>query len=317
MPKATRELQTAYQSEWLKKRRLAWVASQGGVCVQCGGSDRVKVTFPGGRKTVPWSFGAAKREALLQGAYLLCWECSNAHAVSLRVKKPVVHGTENTYGKHGCRCEPCRAAKKACYNRNKPEGRRKQRTAEDMRQRLLGLLRQQGARLERQEKAATEAAVAVLVKRGSLRLPPPPPMPTAFDLVAELPESPACGDDIWNDLAAPLLFFLMERGPRGCTTAEASGVAKAAGMTYGMAPDAIAWLHINGMAAWRGRRWYDAAVAHLATDAPCAPEVGTWKKRGKKSKGYDAPDASDAPGATDAGDLELEGELPGPRRQLG
>jgi hypothetical protein len=118
-------------------------------------------------------------------------------------------------------------------------------------------------------------------------------MPTAFQLVQNLEESPASGDDVWNDLALPVLAALMSAGAAGMTTSTANGVAKDAGLPYHMAPDAIAWLHIQGMAAWRGRRWYDAAVAPAeseASDASDAPEErGTWKKRGKKPKAVPPP----------------------------
>lgn len=352
MPRPTKALQRAYQRRWMKKRRRQWVASKGGACVDCGSKKRICVQFPGGRTMVPWSFSAPKREAMLKDAFLRCRKCVDKIAVANRPKKPPKHGTENTYGRHRCRCDACRLAHRVFRSPHtkkplRPYRPRPQHKQQQL-QRLLRLLDHRGEQLARadiefkawlqtrlpkaerkarQDITAKATVMAVLAARGSLRVVTKPPPPTAFDLVRNLPESPACGDDIWNDLAEPLLFALMKAGTKGLSTGQAHDVVKNAGLPYHMVPDAIAWLHINNMAAWRRRRWYDPAVAMDACEDGVVHEGKRWRKRGKKGKvgvaavapvADDAPDASDAPMANDAADaifsLELDGEIPGAYR---
>ena len=41
MPCATKELQRAYQREWMARRRAAWFADKS--CVRCGSTERLEI----------------------------------------------------------------------------------------------------------------------------------------------------------------------------------------------------------------------------------------------------------------------------------
>lgn len=265
MPLATKEKQLAYQSAWLKKRRDEWVASKGGLCSKCGSGDRVVVVIPDSTRHSVWSWKAEKRAEMLRNAFLLCFRCNNARAVAKRPKKAPKHGTENTYGKHRCRCEPCRAAKAAAearrYLRDHPVRLRRpgqRRTLPELQQVLLGQLLRRLEVLKRREKLSREVVQRVLIARGHIEAPPPPPTtpppPTLRQVVAKLEECPMVKDPIWNVLAAPMWYALLAT-PAGMTPHELIAVGKKAGLTFGLSSEALAWMHWERLATWQAGRW--------------------------------------------------------------
>ena len=78
MPCANKYLQRRYQRLWLRRRRAAWIESQGGVCSNCGDPDRLEIhhTDPKAKVTHRiWSWSHARREAELAKCKVLCHDC--------------------------------------------------------------------------------------------------------------------------------------------------------------------------------------------------------------------------------------------------
>ncbi len=101
MPLATKAEQSAYQTEWMKQRREAWIDAHG-PCANCGGENDLVIAYPNPAKHSLWSLKDSKRKAELSKATVLCRECFNESRAQ--------HGTRGRYDK-GCRCDLCRAAK--------------------------------------------------------------------------------------------------------------------------------------------------------------------------------------------------------------
>jgi len=128
MPYKDREAQRAYQREWMARRRREWIEAHG-PCVDCGSwTDDLEVDHadPASKvmnPTLVWSRRAAVRDAELAKCVVRCHNC---HLRKTSHERAPQHGTDNMYGKHGCRCDPCRAAraraKKANRDRRKALG---------------------------------------------------------------------------------------------------------------------------------------------------------------------------------------------------
>lgn len=108
-----KEKQREYQLEWMKSRREAWIASQGGKCVECGAQDNLEVDhIDPSLKTMHaahlWSRKESVRLAELANCQVLCYTCHKAKTRSEQFT--VTHGDYGMYKRHGCRCEACRAA---------------------------------------------------------------------------------------------------------------------------------------------------------------------------------------------------------------
>ena len=122
MPMASPEEQRQYQREWMRRRRLAWIATNG-PCRECGSSDDLEVDHIDPSTKVAhkvWSWAREKREAELAKCQVLCRACHLAKTIA-QFKRPVPHGTHHGYSHHGCRCQPCRAAH-AAYERARRAG---------------------------------------------------------------------------------------------------------------------------------------------------------------------------------------------------
>ena len=101
--------QNAFQNTWLQKRRLEWIDSQGGKCVKCGSVERLEVDHieRAGKTTHRiWSFSEKRRKEELKKCQVLCYYCHKQKTIS-EFKKPLVHGTNNGYNKHKCKCFEC------------------------------------------------------------------------------------------------------------------------------------------------------------------------------------------------------------------
>lgn len=118
----TGEAKRQYQLEWIRKRRDAWIKSQGGKCVKCGSTEELHVDHidPATKKYNPagiWSRTAAVREAELAKCQVLCRTCHEAKtAYEFTLDSP--HGTTTRYDK-GCRCQDCRDSKAATMRKSR------------------------------------------------------------------------------------------------------------------------------------------------------------------------------------------------------
>ena len=102
----------AYQLEWLQRRRREWLSDK--ACVSCGSRENLEVDHIDPTTKVShriWSWRAERREAELAKCQVLCRECHHWKTGDER-RVPTRHGTEHMYNHYGCRCEPCRAAKR-------------------------------------------------------------------------------------------------------------------------------------------------------------------------------------------------------------
>jgi 5-methylcytosine-specific restriction endonuclease McrA len=115
-----RETQRAYQREFLQRRRRAWIAEHG-PCKRCGSREDLQVDHVDpSTKAAPissvWSWAEPRRLAELAKCQVLCGTCHLAKTLDERPKTD--HGRLWMYQK-GCRCEPCREAKRGEMTRNR------------------------------------------------------------------------------------------------------------------------------------------------------------------------------------------------------
>jgi 5-methylcytosine-specific restriction endonuclease McrA len=99
-----------------QRRRLAWIAEQGGVCVKCGSTDRLEIDhIDRSTKTLNpyniWHRRQEVRDEELAKCQVLCYEC---HKAKTRIEThqwlgTTDHGRTWSYTK-GCRCSLCTAA---------------------------------------------------------------------------------------------------------------------------------------------------------------------------------------------------------------
>lgn len=111
MPFKDRDKQREFCRFWMEKRRHLWFLANG-PCKHCGSWDDMELDHiePATKASHRiWSWREDKREAELKKCQVLCHACHQAKTIA-ELKKPLVHGTDNGYRKHGCRCDACRAA---------------------------------------------------------------------------------------------------------------------------------------------------------------------------------------------------------------
>lgn len=112
MPYKTKALQRRYQRGWLQRRRREWIASKGGVCRACGGTDRLEAHHIDPRTKIShnvWSWTAERRIAELAKCEVLCHDCHLKETQKqVRERFPIRHGTTANY-RRGCRCAACRS----------------------------------------------------------------------------------------------------------------------------------------------------------------------------------------------------------------
>ena len=111
MPYRDRARQSQYQNERMQALRRAWLA-QHGPCVRCGRAEELEVHHRDRTTKVThrvWSWSRVRREAELAKCEVLCRQCHREETTA-QLAKPIVHGTDDGYKNHGCRCAACRAA---------------------------------------------------------------------------------------------------------------------------------------------------------------------------------------------------------------
>jgi len=106
----TGDKKRAYQLEWMRARRSAWI-EENGPCAHCGSTEDLEVDHidPSTKEFTPaaiWSRSAGVRESELAKCQVLCQSC---HAVKTHDQLYKGHGCESRY-KEGCRCSDCRRA---------------------------------------------------------------------------------------------------------------------------------------------------------------------------------------------------------------
>jgi hypothetical protein len=112
MPYNDKQKQREYQRLWYNKRRADWLSDKS--CVICGSTERLEVDHIDPRQKVRhniWSYSEARRQEELDKCQVLCWEHHNEKtARDNNIPVAYTHGTRNMYGRHGCRCDECKAA---------------------------------------------------------------------------------------------------------------------------------------------------------------------------------------------------------------
>lgn len=104
---------SAYQNQWMARRRAGWFADKS--CAQCGSTEDLEVDHVNPSAKVDhriWSWSKERREAELAKCHVLCRP--HHQEKSLARDNPsytngFVHGTRSMYQKHRCRCDTCRA----------------------------------------------------------------------------------------------------------------------------------------------------------------------------------------------------------------
>jgi 5-methylcytosine-specific restriction endonuclease McrA len=115
------EAKRAYQRQWMKKRRQAWIDSKGGCCARCGATDSLEVDHidPAKKTMEPsyiWSRTAAAVAEELSNCQVLCSRC---HLNKTFGTTGIRHGTTNGYKHYKCRCQLCRDANAASVQRQR------------------------------------------------------------------------------------------------------------------------------------------------------------------------------------------------------
>lgn len=114
--------QRDYQRAWCRSRRQAFL--EGKACIDCGSSDCLEIHHVDPAKKVShaiWSWGERRRVAELVKCVVLCVDCHRKHTAAWRIMVAQARnpcGTMAAYGR-GCRCEPCRLAKREYELRRK------------------------------------------------------------------------------------------------------------------------------------------------------------------------------------------------------
>ena len=116
---ADKTKQAEYQRNWMRKRREAWFADKS--CERCGTTENLELDHLDPQIKVThriWSWRADRREAELAKCRALC----QRHHMERTIEQlsTAQHGvTVTLYDDYGCRCEPCRAVKRAKQARNR------------------------------------------------------------------------------------------------------------------------------------------------------------------------------------------------------
>lgn len=110
MPFKDIEQKRAYQLQWVLNRKMSWIESQGGRCVQCGSAERLEVDHIDPSTKVShriWNWSDARRLEELAKCQVLCYDCHKAKT-RVDLTKPLIHGTSNAFNRKGCRCDECK-----------------------------------------------------------------------------------------------------------------------------------------------------------------------------------------------------------------
>jgi hypothetical protein len=104
-----REYRRRWCREDVRRKRAAWL-QENGPCRLCGSTERLEVDHVDpATKVRTWAL--ARREAELAKCQVLCHTC-HLEKTKAQFRRPLVHGTNDGYASHGCRCVWCRVAKR-------------------------------------------------------------------------------------------------------------------------------------------------------------------------------------------------------------
>jgi hypothetical protein len=116
------EAKREYQRVWIAARRAAWFADKR--CVVCGTTENLELHHIDPETKVAnsvWSWTQERRDAELAKCEVRCESCHKPETIAYLKEIKITplsekkHGTYNTYGRFGCRCEPCKAWRHGQY----------------------------------------------------------------------------------------------------------------------------------------------------------------------------------------------------------
>lgn len=113
-PNARRE----YQRAWMAERRAEFF--KGKCCKVCGKTDKLELDHVDPKQKVShniWSWSDSRRNAELAKCQVLCFDCHKKKTIRemplTNNRHPYTHGTKTMYEDHKCRCDDCRAWRRA------------------------------------------------------------------------------------------------------------------------------------------------------------------------------------------------------------
>lgn len=117
MPYKDRDVQRAYQRNYMRRRRETWFAGKS--CVRCGSVESLELDHVDPATKIAhavWSWSAVRRDEELAKCQVLCKACHAVKTAAENAVEEIPHGTHSGYSKHRCKCDDCRAAH-ALYQR--------------------------------------------------------------------------------------------------------------------------------------------------------------------------------------------------------
>jgi hypothetical protein len=115
MPYKDPAAQRAYQARWVAERRRQFLEDK--VCVDCSGTEDLNLDHVDPATKIDhriWSWSESRRAAEIAKCAVRCHSCHVKKSKANGDVPVAQHGSIHKYNL-GCRCEPCKAARRVKY----------------------------------------------------------------------------------------------------------------------------------------------------------------------------------------------------------
>jgi 5-methylcytosine-specific restriction endonuclease McrA len=114
-----------YDKQWRQRRRIQYFEDK--ICAKCGSKVDLELDHIDPSTKIShsiWSWSEERRDSELKKCQVLCYNCHKEKTAIDLSKMFLItdpnrwkHGTNNTYNRHGCRCDLCCAWRVSKYIR--------------------------------------------------------------------------------------------------------------------------------------------------------------------------------------------------------